>query len=96
MLCIQNNFNMLRGLKTDTFERVVTYPASYAWVSNSVGLLGSSRDTALHLSDEELRYEPRETTVQQNSSNPHEEVKIARLHQQTRFYISFAFVNTIG
>ncbi len=34
--------------------------------TNSVSLLGSSRDTALHLGDEELRYESRETTVQQN------------------------------
>ncbi len=64
--------------------------------SNSVGLLGCSRDTALHSRDEELRYKLRETTVQQNSSNPHEEVKMAQLHQQKRFYITFAFVNTIG
>ncbi len=35
--------------------------------SNSVGLHSSSRDTVLHLGDEELRYEPSETTVQQNS-----------------------------
>ncbi len=33
--------------------------------SNAVGLLGSSLD-------EELQYEPRETTVQKNSSNPEE------------------------
>ncbi len=33
-------------------------------------------------------------TVQQRSSN--KEVEIARLHQEIRFYISFAFVNTIG
>ncbi len=39
--------------------------------SNSVGLLGSSRDMELHLRDEKLRYEPRETTVQQNCSNLH-------------------------
>ncbi len=65
-------------------------------LSNSVGLLGSSRDTALHLGDEELRYESRDTTVQQNSSNPQQEVKIAWLHQRIRFYITFAFVNTIG
>ncbi len=64
--------------------------------SNPVGLLGSSHDTALHLGDEELWYKPCETTVQQNSSNPHKEVKIARLHQQMHFYITFAFVNTIG
>ncbi len=64
--------------------------------SNSIGLLGSSRDMALHLRDEELRYEPCETTVQQNSSNLHEEVRIARLHQQMHFNIIFAFVNTIG
>ncbi len=31
--------------------------------TNSVSLLGSSHDTALHLGDEELRYESRETTV---------------------------------
>ncbi len=37
--------------------------------TNSVSLLGSSRDTALHLGEEKLRYESRETTVQQNSSN---------------------------
>ncbi len=37
--------------------------------TNSVSLLGSSRDTALHLGEEELRYESRQTTVQQNSSN---------------------------
>ncbi len=64
--------------------------------SNSVGLLGSSHDTALHLGDEELRYKPSETTVQQNCSNPHKEDKRARLHQQMHFYITFAFVNTIG
>ncbi len=64
--------------------------------SDSVGLLGSLRDTALHLSDEELWYEPRETTVQPNSSNPHKEVKMAQLHQQMRFNITFAFVNIIG
>ncbi len=64
--------------------------------TNSVSLLGSSRDTALHFGDEELRYESRQTTVQQNSSNLHKEVKIARLHQRIRFYITFAFVNTIG
>ncbi len=60
--------------------------------SDSVGLL----DMALHVSDEELLYKPCETTVRQNSSNPHKEVKIAQLHQQMRFYITFAFVNTIG
>ncbi len=32
-------------------------------VSNSAGSLGSSRDTALHSGDEELRYKPRETIV---------------------------------
>ncbi len=42
--------------------------------TNSVSLLGSSRDTALHLGEEELRYESRQTTVQQNSSNLHKEV----------------------
>ncbi len=62
--------------------------------TNSVSLLGSARDTALHLGDEELRYESRE--VQQNSSNLHKEVKIAWLHQRIRFYITFAFVNTFG
>ncbi len=35
--------------------------------TNSVSLLGSSRDTVLHLDEEELRYESRQTTVQQNS-----------------------------
>ncbi len=64
--------------------------------TSSVGLHGSSRDTALHLGDEELRYESRQTTVQLNSSNLHKEVKIAWLHQRIRFYITFAFVNTIG
>ncbi len=49
--------------------------------SNSVILLGSSRDMVMHLGDEELRYKSRETTVQQNSSNQHKEVKIAWLHQ---------------
>ncbi len=39
--------------------------------TNSVSLLGSSRDTALHFGDEELRYESRQTTVQQDSSNLH-------------------------
>ncbi len=39
--------------------------------TNSVSLLCSSRDTALLLGDEELRYESRQTTVQQNSSNLH-------------------------
>ncbi len=64
--------------------------------TNSVSLLGSSHDTVLHLGDEELRYESCETTVQQNSSNPHKEVKIAWLHSEYVFYITFAFVNTIG
>ncbi len=67
--------------------------------TNSVSLLGSSRDTVsylLHLGEEELRYESRQTTVQQNSSNLHKEVKIAWLHQRIRFYITFAFVNTFG
>ncbi len=42
--------------------------------TNSVSLLGSSRDTALHLGEEKHR----QTTVQQNSSNLHkEELKIA-------------------
>ncbi len=64
--------------------------------SNSVGLLGSSPDTVLHLGDEELWYELRETMVQQNNSNLHKDVKIAQLHQQMHFYMTFAFVNTIG
>ncbi len=64
--------------------------------SNSVGLLGSSPNSVLHLRDEELWYEPRETMVQQSSSNPHKEVKIVRLHQQMHFSITFAFVNAIG
>ncbi len=50
---------MLQYLKTDTFECVVTYMLHMHEFSNSVGLLGSSRDPALHLSDEELGYEPR-------------------------------------
>ncbi len=54
---------------------------------NSVGLLGSSPDTVLHLGDEELRYELRESMVQQNSSNLHKDVKIAQLHQQMHFYM---------
>ncbi len=57
---------------------------------NSVGLFGSSRDTAL-MSDEELRFEPCQTMGRHNSSSPHNEVKIARLHQQMHFYITFAF-----
>ncbi len=61
-----------------------------------MSFFGSSRDTALHLNDEELRYEPRETSVWLSSSNLHKEVKIAWLHNQMRFYIIFAFVNTIG
>ncbi len=64
--------------------------------TNSVSLLSSSCDTALHLGDEELRYESHQTTVQQNGSNLHKEVKIAWLHQRIRFYITFAFVNTFG
>ncbi len=39
--------------------------------SNSVGLLGSLHNTVLHLRDVELWYKPRETMVQQNSSNLH-------------------------
>ncbi len=58
--------------------------------TNSVSLLGSSRDTALHLGEEKLRYVSRLTTVQQNSS------KTAWLHQRIRFYITFASVNTFG
>ncbi len=92
MLWIQNNLNMLRDLKTDTFEHCRhSFQLHMHEFSNSVGLL-----SRLHLSDEELQYEPRETVIQQNSSNPHKEIKIAQLHQQICFYIIFAFVNTIG
>ncbi len=81
MLWLQNNFSILHDLKTDTFER---YWHIYSFICMS------------HFGDEELRYESRQTTVQQNSSNLHKEVKIAWLHQRIRFYITFAFVNTIG
>ncbi len=62
MLWIQNNFYTLRDLKTDSFEHTVTYSASYSWVF-LLSLLGSSRNIALHLSDEQLWYEPHATTV---------------------------------
>ncbi len=43
---------------------------------------------------EELRFKSCVITVQQSGSNLHyKEVEITRLHQQIRFYISFAFVN---
>ncbi len=61
-----------------------------------VNLFCSSRSTQTYLRSEELRLESHVTTVQQNSSNLHKEVQIAWLHQQVQFYISFAFVNTIG
>ncbi len=64
--------------------------------TSSVGLLGSSRDRALHLGEEELWYESRQTTVQLNSSNLHKEVKIAWLHQRIRFYITFALLTLSG
>ncbi len=44
--------------------------------TNSVTFLGSSHDTALHFGEEELRYESRQTTVQQNNSNLHKEVNL--------------------
>ncbi len=53
---------------------------------SSVSLLGSSRDTALYSSDEELRYKPWETTVQQKNSNPHKEVKITSDSANTFLY----------
>ncbi len=95
MLWLQNNFNILHDLWyfLTLSSHIQLHMHEF---SNSVGLLGSSPDTTLHLSDEELRYEPRETTDRQNSSNPRKEVKIAGLNQQIRFYISFAFVNIIG
>ncbi len=96
MLWLLNNFNILHDLKTDTFERCRHIQLHMYEFTNSVSLLGSSRDTALHLVEEKLRYESRETRVQQNSSNLHKEVKIAWLHQRIRFYITFAFVNTFG
>ncbi len=95
MLWLLNNFNILHDLKTDTFERCRHIYSFICMNTNSVSLLGSSRDTALHLGEEKLRYESRQTTVQQNSSNLHK-VKIAWLHQRIRFYITFAFVNTFG
>ncbi len=64
--------------------------------TNSVSLLGSSRDTALHLGEEELRYESRQTTVQQNGSNLHKEVKIAWLHQRIRFILLLHLLTLSG
>ncbi len=63
---------------------------------NSVGLLGSSCNMALHLGDEELRYEPRETTVRHNSSNLHKDVKIAWLHQQNIFILLLHLLTLSG
>ncbi len=58
---------------------------------NSLGLLISSRDTALHLSDENecSGMNPMEQGFEKNSWSLHKEVKIARLHQQIRFYITY-------
>ncbi len=67
----------------------------YYYFLYSVGLLGSSHIMELDLRGEVLRNESSETTVPQNSSNLHKEVKMARLHQQIHFYTSFAIVNTI-
>ncbi len=64
--------------------------------TNSVSLLGSSRDTALHFGDEELRYESRQATVQQDSSNLHKEVKIAWLHQQILFILLLHLLTLSG
>ncbi len=62
MLWIKIFFYTLQDLKTDSFEHTVTYSASYSWVF-LLSLLGSSCDIALHLSDEQLWYEPHATTV---------------------------------
>ncbi len=91
---------MLGDLKTDAFERYHhTYPASYLWVfiDGTVRLFGSSRSTDTYLRGEELRFEYRVTTVRQNSSK----LNIMKLKwhgciNKIRFFISFAFVNTIG
>ncbi len=97
MLWLLNNFKHPARFENWYFWRLSSHIQLHMYeFTNSVSLLGSSSDTALHLGDEELRYESRQTTVQQNSSNLHKDVKIAWLHQQIRFYITFAFVNTFG
>ncbi len=54
MLLLQNNFNKLQDLKTDTFK----------------GLLGSSYNNGIEHVRWSTQYESRETTVQQINSNP--------------------------
>ncbi len=73
MLWLQNNFNILHDLWyfLTLSSHIQLHMHEF---SNSVGLLRSSPDTALHLSDEELRYESRKTTVSQNRSKPRKEV----------------------
>ncbi len=59
--------HILSDVKTDNFECCChIYQLHMHEFSNSIGLLGSSCDTALLLRDEELHYEPCETTAQQN------------------------------
>ncbi len=64
MLWLLNNFNILHDLKTDTFWTLSSHIQLHMYeFTNSVSLLGSSRDTALHLGEEKLQYESRETTL---------------------------------
>ncbi len=89
---------MLLDLKTDGFERYHhTYPASYLWVFIDGKFV---RDLTEYGDVFRRRGAPVQilcnhgSTKQFKSAN--KEVEISRLHQQIRFYISFAFVITIG
>ncbi len=64
--------------------------------SQTVSLFGSSLSMETYLGGQDLWFESHVITVWQSSSNLHYEVEMARLHQQIHFYISFAFVNSIG
>ncbi len=98
MLQLKNNIKKLGDLKTDTFERQhCTYPASYLWVfidGKFVWLVTEYGDV-LSRRGAPVRISCNHGSTKQFKS-AYKAVEMARLHQQISFYISFAFVNTIG
>ncbi len=92
----QNNIKKLVDLKTDAFDRYHhTYPASYLWVfmdGKFVRDLTEYGDVLMRRGAL-VRIPCNHGSTKQFKSVYKE---IARLHQQIRFYISFAFDNIIG
>ncbi len=98
MLQLQNNIKKLGDLKmmllNVSIVHIQLHIYGFSW---TVSLFGSSRSTETYLGGKELRFEFREITVRQSSSNLH--IRMLKWHgciNKYVFYISFAFVNTIG